>query len=84
MNKRNANANRKAKENKALNAVLKKEAKIGNIEIRRKLNNKGIKNDIIKLYGPRWMKKYGKVMNINKDVNEMSNLINNASKERTS
>ena len=80
--KRNSNANRKAKENRALNAVLKKEAKIGNIEIRRKLNNKGIKNDIIKLYGPRWMKKYGKVMNINKDVNEMSNLINNASKEK--
>src|SRR6056300_418739 len=82
VSKRNANANRKEKENQALNAMLKKEAKIGNVEIRRKLNNKGIKNDIIKLYGPRWMKKYGKVMNINKDVDEMSNLINNASKEK--
>jgi hypothetical protein len=82
VNKRNANANAKAKENRALNAVLRKEAKIGNIEIRRKLNNAGIKNDILKLYGPRWMKKYGKVMNINKDVEEMSNLINNASKEK--
>src|SRR5210317_1181945 len=82
VSKRNANANRKEKENRALNAVLKKEAKIGNVEIRRKLNNKGIRNDIIKLYGPRWMKKYGKVMNINKDVDEMSNLINNASKEK--
>jgi hypothetical protein len=82
VSKRNANANRKEKENRALNAVLKKEAKIGNVEIRRKLNNKGIRNDIIKLYGTRWMKKYGKFMNINKDVDEMSNLINNASKEK--
>jgi hypothetical protein len=82
VSKRNANANRKEKENRALNAVLKKEAKIGNVEIRRKLNNKGIRNDIIKLYGTRWMKKYGKFMNINRDVDEMSNLINNASKEK--
>jgi hypothetical protein len=82
VNKRNANAVEKRRANKALNMELKKEAKLGNIEKRRKLNLKGIKNDILKLYGPRWIKKYGKVMNINKDVEEMSNLLNNASTKK--
>jgi hypothetical protein len=82
VNKRNANIAEKKRANKALNAELKREAKLGNIEKRRKLNINGIKNDILKLYGPRWMKKYGKVMNINKDVEEMSNLLNNASTKK--
>lgn len=76
------NAGEAIRANKALNAEIKREAKIGAIEKKRKLNNSGIKNDIIKLYGPRWIKKYGKIMNINKDVREMSNLLNNASKEK--
>jgi len=80
--KRNANNAEKKRANKALNAELKREAKLGNIEKRRKLNINGIKDDILKLYGPRWMKKYGKVMNINKDVEEMSNLLNNASTKK--
>lgn len=77
----NANAANAERANKALNAELRKEARIGAVEQKRKLNNVGIRNDILKLYGSRWMKKYGKVMNINKDVQEMSNLLNDASKE---
>lgn len=82
VNKRNTNVAEKKRANKALNAELKREAKLGNIEKRRKLNLNGIRNDILKLYGPRWIKKYGKVMNINKDVEEMSNLLNNASTKK--
>lgn len=39
--------------------------------IKRKLNKAGIKNDLIKLYGKSWMKKYGNVMNINENVNNV-------------
>jgi len=43
------------------------------INRRRKLNEASIKNDLIKLYGKLWMKKYGNVMNINKNVREVKN-----------
>ena len=81
VNKNKVNSVELSRANKALNVELRKEAKIGAIEKKRKLNNVGIRNDIIKLYGPRWIKKYGKIMNINKDVEEMSNVLNGASKE---
>jgi hypothetical protein len=81
VNKNKVNSVELRRANKALNVELRKEAKIGAIEKKRKLNNVGIRNDIIKLYGPRWIKKYGKIMNINKDVEEMSNILNSASKE---
>jgi len=81
VNKNKVNSVELRRANKALNVELRKEAKIGAIEKKRKLNNVGIRNDIIKLYGPRWIKKYGKIMNINKDVEEMSNVLNGASKE---
>lgn len=78
----NANVINARRVNKELNVELRKEAKIGAVEQKRKLNMAGIRNDIVKLYGPRWMKKYGKVMDINSDVQEMSNVLNDASKER--
>ena len=81
VNKNKVNSVELRRANKALNVELRKEAKIGAIEKKRKLNNVGIRNDIINLYGPRWIKKYGKIMNINKDVEEMSNVLNGASKE---
>ena len=81
VNKNKVNSVELRRANKALNVELRKEAKIGAIEKKRKLNNVGIRNDIIKLYGPRWIKKYGKIMNINKDVEEMSNVLNGALKE---
>jgi len=81
VNKNKVNSVELRRANKALNIELRKEAKIGAVEKKRKLNNVGIRNDIIKLYGPRWIKKYGKIMNINKDVEEMSNVLNGASKE---
>jgi len=43
---------------------------------KRRLNNASIKNDIIKLYGERWMKNYGQFMNINKDVKDIKNKMN--------
>ena len=46
--------------------------------IKRKLNKAGIKNDLIKLYGKTWMKKYGNVMNINENVNNILQLSNHS------
>ena len=50
--------------------------------IRRKLNVNGIKNDIIKLYGKTWMKKYGNVININKDVRDVKNKLTQLEKNK--
>ena len=44
-----------------------------NKNIKRRLNNASIKNDLIKLYGKKWMNKYGNVMNLNKNVREVKN-----------
>lgn len=46
------------------------------VNLKRKLNKTGIKNDLIKLYGKYWMKKYGNVMNINENVNEVKKELN--------
>ena len=50
--------------------------------IRRKLNVNGIKNDLIKLYGKTWMKKYGNVININKDVRDVKNKLTQLEKNK--
>ena len=81
-NKAKKNEANRAKIAKNLNRALKNEAKNAETEKKRRLNSNSIRNDILKLYGPRWMKKYKNVMNIEKDVKDMSNLLNNASKER--
>ena len=46
------------------------------VNLKRKLNKTGIKNDLIKLYGKYWMKKYGNVMNINENVSEVKKELN--------
>lgn len=80
-NKAKKNAANREKLAKNLNRALKNNAKNAATEKKRRLNTNSVRNDIIKLYGPRWMKKYKNVMNIEKDVKDMTNLLNNASKE---
>lgn len=80
-NKAKKNEANRAKLAKNLNRALKNEAKNAATEKKRRLNTNSIRNDIIKLYGPRWMKKYKNVMNVEKDVKDLTNLLNTASKE---
>jgi len=49
---------------------------------KRKLNESGIKNDLIKLYGKKWMSKYGSVMDLNKNVRDVKNQLNKMEKSR--
>ena len=66
--------------NKMINMEIKRNAEVEKIEKKRRLNKNSIRNDIEKLYGPRWIKKFKNVMNINKDVKELSNVLDNAVK----
>lgn len=63
-----------------INRAIRNDNAEERVKQRRRLDNQSIKNDIIKLYGKRWMKKYASVMNINKDVEEVKNIIKDASK----
>ena len=49
---------------------------------KRKLNEPGIKNDLVKLYGKKWMSKYGSVMDLNKNVRDVKNQLNKMEKSR--
>jgi hypothetical protein len=80
-NKAKKNESNRAKLAKNLNRALKNEAKNAATEKKRRLNTNSIRNDIVKLYGPRWMKKYKNYVNIEKDVKDLTNLLNTASKE---
>lgn len=80
-NKKKQNERAQNKMMKNLNRALKNEAKNAEVEKRRRLNKNSVKNDILKLYGTRWVKKYKNVMNIEKDVKDMTKLLNNASNE---
>ena len=64
--------NKKKKENRA------------NKNIKRKINNTSIKNDLVKLYGKKWMKQYGNVMNLNKNVREVKNKLTNMENKKQS
>jgi len=81
-NKAKKNAANRAKLAKNLNRALKNEAKNAATEKKRRLNTNSIRNDILKLYGPRWLKKYKSVMNIEKDVRDVTNILNRAAKEK--
>jgi TusA-related sulfurtransferase len=50
---------------------------------KRRLNDSSIKNDIVKLYGKKWMSKYGSVMDLNKNVREVKTEINKAEKNKS-
>jgi len=46
------------------------------INKKRRIDEASIRNDIIKIYGKKWMSKYGTVMNINKNVRDIKNQLN--------
>ena len=48
--------------NKMINMEIKRNAEVEKIEKKRRLNKNSIRNDIEKLYGPRWIKKFKNVM----------------------
>mgnify|MGYP003627199494 FL=1 len=50
---------------------------------RRKLNDTGIRNDLVKMYGKKWMTKYGKVMNLDKNVRDIKKELNKAEKNNS-
>ena len=58
--------------------LLKRNRNITNKK--RRLNDTSIKNDLVKLYGKKWMTKYGKVMDLDKNVREVKAEINKAEK----
>ena len=50
---------------------------------KRKLNDTGIRNDLVKMYGKKWMTKYGKVMNLDKNVRDIKKELNKAEKNNS-
>ena len=50
---------------------------------KRRLNDTGIRNDLVKMYGKKWMTKYGKVMDLNKDVRDVKRELNKAEKNNS-
>lgn len=50
---------------------------------RRKLNDTGIRNDLVRMYGKKWMTKYGKVMDLNKDIRDVKRELNKAEKNNS-
>ena len=50
---------------------------------KRRLNDTGIRNDLVKMYGKKWMTKYGKVMDLNKDIRDVKRELNKAEKNNS-
>ena len=50
---------------------------------KRKLNDTGIRNDLVRMYGKKWMTKYGKVMDLNKDIRDVKRELNKAEKNNS-
>ena len=50
---------------------------------KRKLNDTGIRNDLVRMYGKKWMTKYGKVMDLNKNVRDVKRELNKAEKNNS-
>ena len=72
----------KAKNNKRAAKELEKnvnrQLKVNNVEMKRRLNENSIRNDLNKLYGKVWMKRYKP--NLNQDVKIIQNRISNIRK----
>jgi len=62
-------------------ALLKRNR--NNINRKRRINESSIKNDIVKMYGKKWMTKYGKVMNLDKNVRDVKKELNKAEKNNS-
>ena len=50
---------------------------------KRRLNDMGIRNDLVKMYGKKWMTKYGKVMDLDKNVRDVKRELNKAEKNNS-
>ena len=50
---------------------------------KRRLNDTGIRNDLVKMYGKKWMTKYGKVMDLDKNVRDVKRELNKAEKNNS-
>ena len=72
----------KAKNNKRVAKELEKnvnrQLKVNNVEMKRRLNENSIRNDLNKLYGKMWMERYKP--NLNQDVKIIQNRISNIRK----
>jgi len=62
-------------------ALLKRNRNI--TDRKRRINESSIKNDLVKLYGKKWMTKYGKVMNLDKNVRDIKKELNKAEKNNS-
>ena len=63
--------------------ALKMKRNRNTVNQRRKLNDTGIRNDLVKMYGKKWMTKYGKVMNLDKNVRDIKRELNKAEKNNS-
>ena len=50
---------------------------------KRRINDSSIKNDLVEMYGKKWMTKYGKVMDLNKNVRDVKRELNKAEKNNS-
>ena len=62
-------------------ALLKRNRNI--VNKKRRINDSSIKNDLVKMYGKKWMTKYGKVMDLNKNVRDVKRELNKAEKNNS-
>ena len=62
-------------------ALLKRNR--NDINRKRRLNDTGIRNDLVKMYGKKWMTKYGKVMDLDKNVRDVKRELNKAEKNNS-
>ena len=63
--------------------ALKMRRNRNTVNQRRKLNDTGIRNDLVKMYGKKWMTKYGKVMDLDKNVRDVKRELNKAEKNNS-
>ena len=72
----------KQKQKNAKNAInaMNRQLKINNIEMKRRLNENSIRNDLAKYFGVTWMKRYKP--NLNNDVKVVQNEINKLNKKK--
>ena len=66
-----------------MESALKMRRNRNTVNQRRKLNDTGIRNDLVKMYGKKWMTKYGKVMNLDKNVRDIKRELNKAEKNNS-
>lgn len=62
-------------------ALIKRNRNI--INRKRRINESSIKNDLVKLYGKKWMTNYGKVMNLDENVRDVKKELNKAEKNKS-